>query len=77
MDLSRFYFVTTELNSDRREERRSDWEERQGGGRERGKEGEEKRGVKERPREDSVSSEEGGKKSKQGRFRLCTIFTLL
>ena len=70
--------MTTELNSDRREERRSDWEEKQGGGRERGREGEEKRGVKqERPREDSVSSEEGGKKSKQGRFRLRTIFILL
>ena len=66
--------MTINLNLDRRDERRSEWEERQG--RERGREEQEKRVGKEKQREDSVSSDEGGKKVKQGRLSGSIIFIM-
>jgi len=53
---------------DRRDERRSEWE------RDKGREEQDKRGGKERQRDYSGSSEEGGKKSKQGRLQSTHIF---
>ena len=61
------FSLLLKLNPDRRDERKGEWEDRPG--RDKGREEQDKRGGKERQRDFSGSSEEGGKKSKQGRLQ--------